>query len=117
MDRYQEEIRRVAAKSGIVVGNNIARWVGISVQFPKLSLRGLKSRITYQTWSAEFFCFNWRPNLSNECVVINRGNILKRLLNSTGGFPTAATSPRTDRPPPRPPSRPSPLLHQPPLAA
>ena len=25
MDRYQEEIRRVAAKSGIVVGNNIAR--------------------------------------------------------------------------------------------
>ena len=25
MDRYQDEIRRVAAKSGIVVGNNIAR--------------------------------------------------------------------------------------------
>ena len=93
MDRYQEEIRRVAAKSGIVVGNNIARWVGISVQFPKLSLRGLKSRITYQTWSAEFFCFNWRPNLSNECVVINRGNILKSVCMRDGRSPVEGPTP------------------------
>ena len=39
MDRYQEEIRRVAAKSGIVVGNNIARGVYVSVEYHQMQMQ------------------------------------------------------------------------------